>query len=428
MIDPTERRSPLFTTLLPTSLYAVLANVDANGNLPSADSGGTQGGVIFLPDGNCEALGTNLWIVRHGTRHVPEGKTLQIYAPGNHLAKEIGGNAEQNPWFDQYGAPSLVVSAFESGITGADRAMAQAMADELSDIEYMHALDACSNEMLAHALYTDLREHVSLEEHLANIHELEGFADASSGTMGDEIREFLVAMRNPRDKIGRYNVYRKVLIVRAVQRRAKGIVTDKLDRVQEIVAAQNATAMYIGDVERLAGRAASVLTDKQPWWTSNGILPSVDQHMRRKFANRLRGYVASLECIYANPFRPWAALAAYRMNAMVMGLETDRFQDIGSNSDHARGYLQAMRVQERVSRGVMSVRQDGGMSAAHDALAHAIDWSLQTAPRLRISTANVREIVHESQVGQRTGSKARRIEALRNVEWNLMAVGVAHAA
>ncbi len=430
MIDPFETRSPLFSILLNTPLYAVLANVDGNGELSPKETG-PQGSIVFIPQESCQSLAGNLWIVCDRRRlpgGIPIGNTVQIYAPGKHLAREIGGDRDLNPWVDAYGPPALVVSAFTSGITGADRAMAQAMANELADIDYMHALDAHSNGVLAHALYTNLRETISLEEHLANINELEGYAAASSGEIGDEIRVFLSSMRNPRDRIGRYNTYRKVLIVRAIQRRVKGIVNTKLDRVQEIVAAQNATATYIADVDALAGRLTSVLTDKQPWWTNNSILPSVNRRMRRKFVDRLQGYVNHLETIHANPFRTWAMPAAGCVRDMIHKLESERFAGIGNDSMMARGYLEAMRVQERVSRGIIAVRQEDGSSAAHDAFASVINWSLETAPGLHIPAKAVRTLIQEGQLGQRTPRVKQREDALRNIEWALMAVGVARAA
>lgn len=428
MIDPNEKRPPFFTTLLPTPLYAVLANVDADGNLPSAAGSNPLGTVVFFPDGYVEALAPNLWIVRIGDTLLPSGSVLQIYAPGDFLADHIGGNYNLNPWLIKHGAPKLVVSAFASGITGAERAMAKAMADEAGDIEYMHALDALGNDALAHALYTDLREQVSLEQHLANINELEAFAGASSGRMGDEIREFLTAMRNPRDRLNRYNTERKVLIVRAVQRRAKLIAVEKTDRVEEIVAAQNATARYIADVDTLAGRLISVLTDKQPWWTSTGILPNVNRHRRRNFTSRLLNYAAQLRQISANPFRPWAWLAADRVQIMANKLQTEQYNGISNDSVLARGYLEAMHLQERVSRGIVSVRQKDGAKASFEALTGTIDWALEAAPHLRIPIADVHDLIHEGQRGQRTGSMDRRIDALHAIERGLMAIGVAHAA
>lgn len=428
MINPREA-TPSFAILPHTLLYAVVANANSKGELPpEGDPQVPQGWAVCFSENSCVTLADNmLWIVRQGTnRSVPSGTVLQRFAPGKSLARTIGGNEKTNPWFHKKGAPKLVVSEFAT-ITAADRAMRQAMDDELSDIRLMRALDNLGNEALAHALYTDLRKTIPLEQHRANVEELKALARASTGKLAREITQFLRAMENPYDKTNRYNVWRKVLIMRAIQRRARAIAEGKTSRTEQVIVAQSATASYIAGVCSFAERVMSVLENRQPWWTQTGVIPGINARRRLNFAKRLNRDASMLESICANPFRPWAILAADRVRKMSDGLRKGNLQQIGAWSQEAIGFLEAICIHELVSRGMVSMRDSNETHIAHEAFTRSISWMLQTAPMLKVLPENGRVIVVEAQTGQRSTNAGNRLAHLRRIEHVLLEIGIAHA-
>lgn len=425
VIDPTEALSPSFLSLQHTALYAVFAQTNVHGEVTQECE--DQSYVIKIPRSACQMLAPNIWIATANDGIDHAGSVLQAFAPGNRLLETIGNNPEKNRWLKELGKPPIVVSAFQSDMVGAHRAMDHAAQHELSDIEYIRSLREVSNEALSHALFNNLREDISLNMHLANVDELEFFAQASSSDVADEIRAFLCAIRSPKDRIDRYNTYRMVLIVRAVQRRAKRIVAAKEGRVLEIIAARSAAAMYIGDVTATAHRAASILEDHQPWWTGNDTLPKyVSDQRRRNFVTRLSGYAEQLHEIHANPFRPWARLAAQEISMMAINIRSERYEDVGGRSLLARSYLGAIRVQELASQAILSVRNNDGTNVAYEAFEASIAWSLQSMPQ-REFLRFTRDVVSNAQHGQRSHVPELQIEHLRSVEQTMFQLGTAVA-
>ena len=159
----------------------------------------------------------------------------------------------------------------------------------------------------------------------------------------------------------RHNVYRMVLIVRAVQRRAKKIGSGKGDTLEAVTQIGLDVARYVGAVTATASRIITELGDEQPWWTGqNGNLTHQSAEQRRRnFIVRLKQYRHELEAMTAKPFRVWTVRAAEAIGGMILGLEAAAYSDVIKSARRAVALLSAVLVREGISRCIgMSVRRE----------------------------------------------------------------------
>lgn len=429
VIRPKENEAIAFTSPLPCSLYAVLVNVDRDGNLqPYQD---TFGSVIHLGETQAEALSEgHLWIAKENCGHVHAGEVLQRYNKNSSLLYAIERNQKMNPWANQYGRPDILAAKFQCGVTSADRAMSHAAEDELNDIAFFTMLASFkSNDALEHALNEDLRHVVSLQEHQENIAELERLAAASSGEIADQIRKLLLPMRNPEDIDGRYNAYRMVLMVRAVQRRATTVANHKHDSVAAIVASRIATATYISDVAKVCSRITSVLEDEKPWWAGSADEKSVAKALRlqRRFVKALRDYATLLLQIRANPFRPWAERANKAIYGMAEGISSQQFEHIHRDTDNARHALEAIRLQVLASRAISALQPESDKDPADKVFADTLIWSSSAwnveSIRKSLNMDKMLNLVSNSASGRRTKNVSEKLRALQRLELELLDIG-----
>ncbi|MFA6017767.1 MAG: hypothetical protein WCT28_03925 [Patescibacteria group bacterium] len=350
MISPPESTPFHPSTLRVTPLFAILAYVDHDGN-PQVIEGKIgrliQGPATELSEGT-------LWALKNG-------EVVQAYQKGLDLSRFE--NPEDIDFRDDDGSEidrdalskaQLVVTGFKHGVPGARRGKFHGTERILSGMEAFRSLILLSDEALDHAIGTNLKSDVSVRQHNENIRELKALID-SKGELADEIRTFLEKMSSAKDKINRHNVYRMVLIVRAIQRRAKALKDQKETTLQAITKTGLDISRYIGAVTELAARIITELSDEQPWWIegkSGNLKPYVATRRRENFRSRLEQYCRELHAITANPFTAWAMIADSALFYAMRG------ENVLENTRKATDAMQVILAREKLSRAVMDTQLD----------------------------------------------------------------------
>lgn len=283
---------------------------------------------------------------------------------------------------------SIVVTGFKAGILGLKRADEHAQTRVMSDIEIWRRVATMSDSVLMLAIGTNLSHDIEVAEHERGCDLLIEFADSAHPLAG-EVRTFLRKMRNPRDIRHRWNVYRMVLIVRAIQRRALELAEGKHDTLAAILFQKREVEEWVGIVVQRASRMTSELSDKQPWWIgiTDSLPRGIGQQRVRNFAYRLKGYIQELERVCAKPFQPWATRAANAMRAMVTGFEGKQYGKISENARKAVAALRAVGLREQISIAVLLTHDDDMNDRPRiiEALMAARAWARDYAPILGIA-------------------------------------------
>lgn len=434
MIDPLEDRTPAYASLSPCSLYGLLVRTEEDGRLLEyAVPGGHNAMPFAIPHRCAQRLADGYWIITEGNYPDPNGdlnfrlragQIVQAYHRADHLISIVGHDSSLNPWLNNMGTPELVVTGYE-GVNTFWRGLQHAMKSEVSAAEEMLALCELSNEALGFALDTDLRDQISLDQHRANIAELQHFAASGSGKEMEQVREFLGSMENPYDRISRMNAWRWVLIVRAVQRRASARATKKASNVQDLTATFTVTSAYIADVLADARRMAQKLENHQPWWSGDGQLSEeISRRRRSNLTYWLERQVVSLHLIHAKPFRAWAHRAADEM-ALFANLLREKAPDgteMRACANEAVCALRAIALMETISRAIMEEhsRAEDRDSIAGErtrkACSTVLDWGLNPDLLPMNTWHEVCEIVDLARQVQSSKLQYERIDGLRCLE------------
>jgi hypothetical protein len=365
VIRPSERQPNPLIALPTVQFLALLAYVDHEGNIEVRD-GGFNGELI---QGTAAVISEGaLWVYENGD-------VVQLYPRGVSLlnSPKFIKPSPTNPR-----AAHMVVADFKSGILGTDRAMKYATARVLTDLEAFQGLVTLSDGALDHAIGSNLKGDVSVRQHHENIAELEALV-RSGGDLAGEIRAFLEKIKDPRDKRKRHNVYRMVLIVRAVQRRAKEITEGKGNTLEAVTEIGLDVARYVGAVTATAAQIITELNDVQPWWTGNDgdLQHHVAEKRRKNFVARLRQYHTELLAVTAKPFRCWTFAAADRLHDLADWIETAQYANVLTDARYVVALMEAILVREGISRCItLTTRQESedAKSDALDLLTAVSDW------------------------------------------------------
>lgn len=365
MINPLERKPNHPLTLSTVQLIALLAYVNRDGELKERD--GYKGETITEDDAVVVSEGA-LWVLKSGDVvqlcRIPEAEALLNF-PG--LVRQTISLHEA----------AMVVTEFGGGILGASRAMVHATVRVLTDLEAFQGLVTLSDEALDYAVGSNLKTEVSQREHLQNIAELEELV-RSGGELANEIRTFLEAIKSAKDRRKRHNVYRMVLITRAVQRRAKTIGEAKGDTLEAVTTIGLDVAHYVGAVTATAAKIRTELNDEQLWWTgSDGDLPHQTAVRRRKnFIARLRQYRTELLAITAKPFRCWTFAAADRLQDLADWIESGQYSNVLTDARYIVALMDAILVREGVSRCIAITTRPEDVKSRRMALSLLTDVNL----------------------------------------------------
>lgn len=248
---------------------------------------------------------------------------------------------------------AIVVTAIgHKGILGLGRAMKEhAPKRVLSGLQALHLLMTLPDETLSHALETNLKGTVPIKKHRKYIRELKSHVH-SNGEIAGEIRDFLEEIGDAEDRTARHNVYRMVMIVRAIIRRAKLLIQGKEDTLTALTAISIDISRYISAVTEIAARIRTELKDQKPWWTGeNGTLtPKVAANRRKNFVERLREYEMVMRAITAQPFYVWANDAADRLHDLADWIEAKVYGNVGHTTVYIVQLMEAILHREKVSR------------------------------------------------------------------------------
>ncbi len=422
MIDPKATRTPSY--VLPLSrLYAVLMDVSREGTIGSSL-------VVNLSAGCCQKLTPEYHVITRGifgdtpaNCYLETGDVVQHFVPGDTLAQAIGSNPATNHWLSELGPAAFAVSKFDGGMLGLDRALHHAMEKELTRAELFQALREMTDPVLEHALDTNLKSKISEAQHRRNIAELQDFAQHGTSEEAGQIRIFLGAMESPNDRINRLNVWRMVLIVRAIQRRAAKIVEHKLGtNIPNLIAAHAAVSAYIADVVSDANRMAVKLENRQAWWTNYGHLPAQNRRIRRSnMARWLGDNIVALREIRAKPFRAWANIAEDHMEVFQHQMESATPDSVimEKSTGMAVMALRAMTLQVDISRAILK-EQDGiqgpdepARTHTDDTCSNVIKWLHRNA---ELGGKKVDEVISLAREIRSSQVAAARLEGLRRME------------
>lgn len=379
MISSQDRTIPGLQTV---HLRALLLYVDRDGNIVP-DSEGYIGEIL---DGEARTVSEgSAWVMTSGPRNA---EVFQIFMRFNGL--EIFGDPTKirNPNNVDLDDIGIVVTGFKAGILGLKRADDHAQTRVMTDIEIWRRVATMSDSVLMLAIGTNLGRDIEVAEHERSCDLLIEFA-GSAHPLAGEVRGFLRKMRNPRDIRHRWNIYRMVLMVRAIQRRALELAEGKHDTLAAILFQKREVEEWVGIVVQRASRMASELGDKQPWWIgiTDSLPRGIGQQRAGNFVNRLKGYIDELERVYAEPFQPWAARAANAMRAMVTGFEGKQYGKISENARKAVAALRAVGLREQISIAVLLTHGDNMNDRPRiiEALISARVWVRDCAPTLGIA-------------------------------------------
>ncbi|MEK7632394.1 MAG: hypothetical protein AAB473_01225 [Patescibacteria group bacterium] len=273
-----------------------------------------------------------------------------------------------------------IVSGFEAGVFGVNRAMRRAASRVKNEIVLLRTLVVMSDEKLGFALKTRLKRRIDAETHRENIRFLKNFVH-SNAKLAKEIRAFLASMENPLDSINRRNVYRYVLIVRAIQRRAEALTADQHDVLEAVTYSGRDIEEWIGRVVQRCSRMATELDDKKSWWL--GItteLPlGVSEQRVTNFVKRLKGYRDELKRSFINPILPWTAFAHAAVQEMIDGFEARQYNRIASNARRAAAFLKAVALRDQLSAAIQMVNS-GDIDALQRFREAGLQWMMDCAP------------------------------------------------
>ena len=375
MIKPIERKSNYLLTLPTVPLRALVAFVNRDDNIENRD--GFFGEIISCPATSLSEGA--LWVPRTGEC---AGEVLQLYPRANTLLKYSGFVRKNGYAMNEI---ALVVSAFRGGITSADRAMKHASTRVLTDLEAFHGLVTLSDDALNHAIGSNLNGDVSVLQHNENLTELEALV-RSGGVLADEIRAFLKKLKNAKDARNRHNVYRMVLITRAVQRRAKKIADGKGDTLEAITVIGLDVARYVGAVTAMAAQIRTELSDVQPWWTGMdfGLAPGQGSRRRANFVARLRQYRTEFLAVTAKPFRGWASQVAGMLRTFADCIEYRHFEHVLDNARVIVGLAEVILLREGVSRCITMAQREEHHAEAIALLSAVNHWFLTRATALAL--------------------------------------------
>ncbi len=337
MISPAESHNPLhsFETV---NLLALLVYVDSKGNHQPIN--GFDGEVMY--ETATEISPKRLWVITSGARR---GQVVQYFPRGSRHLNRVALHPTA-----KIASPWLIVSAFENGLATASRGMRHAERRVLSELEAFLALNQLSDDALMYALETNLRHDDNVAVHQTNIDELDELV-RSNGNLAEEIRNFLNAFRNRMDRTSRHNVWRCVLIVRAVQRRAKIISDDKHRDLDSITTVTINIARYIGAVVTLASRIRTEMSDAHPWWICQraGLSQRELEKRLHNFRIHLRQHVTDLSAVHADPFRCFAETAVWHLQAMLIGYQTSNYSQIIADANQVEVCMQSILACEGLS-------------------------------------------------------------------------------
>lgn len=413
VIKPTERTTSIFS-FCNTMLLALYAYVNRDDVLVPRDG---YFGEILCREAVSVSEGA-VWVLAEGPR---AGEVVQIYPRGKNLHYDWSViHTHEIAASDPCSRCSMVIAPFANMLT-ADRAMQHATARILPELEAFRALVGLSDEALEHAIGTNLETTVEVEAHARNVEELHLLV-RSGGELAEEIRAFLKKMRSRNDIRNRRNTYRMVLIVRAVQRRAKTIGEAKGGTLQAITTIGLDVARYVGAVTGPSGRVVTELSDPQPWWIGqNGNLSSrVADKRRQNFIEYLEERRNEFRAMKAHPFRRWTFRAADEIDTMLSCYRDKRYDTIYL---HARKIVSALRtvlLREQVSRAIMTThRHDSSERAFVDETLKAAQvWARESAPSLDIGT-QMNQVVQILDITKSVNSASTWIDlqnALREIE------------
>lgn len=335
MIKPREQKSNPILLFPRVRLAAHLIHVDRDGNILVEREDGGMGHEVNDDDVVSVSEGA-VWVLQNGD-------VVQAY-PRERVP-------DHSPVLREIDRGTMLITAFSGGILGASRAMGHASARVLTDLEAFRGLVTLSDGALNYAISTNLSNAVSTDQHRANLSELERLV-RSGGSLDHEIRTFLAKIRNPKDVIERHNVYRMVLIVRAVQRRANRITDAKSDALEAVTTIGLDVARYIGAVVATAAQMRTELLDVQPWWTGNDdeIGCNEAKKRRRNFVTRLQRYRVEMFAVTAKPFRCWTLNAAERLQDLAVWIEGGQYGNVLVTARYIVDLMEAIIVREGISR------------------------------------------------------------------------------
>lgn len=396
MISPIELLgNPLFGFHTRVPLLALLLYVDEKGQAQDRD--GCIGEVLDVTA--TQVSEGAVWIIETGYH---TGDVVQAFMHFDHA--EVFGD-ESRISYDPHGrtprSVGIVVTGFAANMAGVFRATDHATIRILSDMDAFHGLLALSDDALEHALDTNLKTSVSLQQHRENIAELEELV-RSDGELAGEIRAFLESLKNPKDRRKRHNTYRMVLIIRAVQRRATKLGGQKSDALEAITQVRLDVGRYIGATVATSSRMHSELMDRQPWWLGirDGLPPGVSERRARNFLDRLLRFKWELDAMGANPFRPWAQRAAQDLEGMIHGFQREQYALIPRDALRVAASLKMILAREQLSRAVLAARRDEHIDDAAAALSACNDAVVWSTPTLGI-TDRFDAVMHAVQEAKR---------------------------
>ena len=373
MISPLEAIPNRIFSFSHVTLLATLAFVDCEGSFYEVD--GFDGETLNEPAVSISEGA--IWALTSGRN---AGNIVQFFPAskwesGKRNLKVFAGVDPEHP-------PSTIVAQYEGGVCGALRATDHATNRVQSSIDAFHDLVHMSDRMLEHALETNLEGAISYAQHIENVQMLEEYIQ-SNGDVADEIRAFLAKIHSRNDRKKRRNVYRMVLIVRAVQRRAKEIAEEKTETLKAVAQIKMDVARYIGAITDMASRIATELEDHHSWQSGDaGMLsPSVSQRRLQNWINQLMQYKTLLAEVHAHPFRRWAIRASAHIGNMIAGYANGQYSHILDNSRSAVAALRAILVREQISLAISTGRK-GDKTRVQESMIDIFSWARDLSPRL----------------------------------------------
>lgn len=379
MISPPDRPIP---DLAIVPLCALLLYVDHHGTIVP-DSEGYIGEIVT---GTAATISEgSAWVMKNGQRNA---EVFQIFMLFN--GPDIFGDPTRirNPNNIDFEGVHLVVTGFKAGILGLKRANEHAQNRVMTDIELWRRLITMSDDVLMFAIGTNLRRDIEITEHEDGCDMLIEFANSTHPLAG-EVQASLKKMRNPRDIRNRKNVYRMVLIVRAIQRRALELAEGRHDTLAAILFQKREVEEWVGIVVQRTSRMATELGNKQPWWLgiTDSLPHGIGQQRAGNFVNRLKGYAEELEHVGAKPFQPWTSRAETAINNMIRGFEERQYRDISLNARKALAALRAVGLREQISIAILLTRSNNMNDRPRiiEALISARVWVRDCAPTLGIA-------------------------------------------
>jgi len=406
MISPFESAPFHPDTLQFVPLLALLTYVDRDGNQLKIRGKAAR---VIQSSATQLSQGT-LWVLENG--EVAQAYQRGIKIPNDPEAidfTDTDGSQIDKETLSEIG---LIITRFEHGIFGACRGTGHGTERVLYGIEAFRSLILLSDEALEHAIGTNLESYVSIREHNKYIKELNSLV-SSNGELADEIRTFLEKMGSARDRTDRHNVYRMVLIVRAIQRRAIVLKDQRGTTLQAITKTGLDISKYISAIMGLAARIITELNDEQPWWIegqSGNLKPYIAARRRESFRSRLEQYSRELRSVTANPLADWANIADSALFQMIQG------NDVVENARKVVDVMHVILAREKLSRAVMNTQL--GVAVQDDKKQGCLDLLSDLYIRVGsvVDAKRAEKLVYLSNVHERTIADSDIPELLREAE------------